>query len=47
MTYFDPDVYNWKDLKDDEMTFMQGYNCCIDEVECAFVNRVLDKDFQT
>lgn len=45
MTYFDPDVYDWKELKDDEEIFMRGYNCCIDEVECAFSNLISDKEF--
>lgn len=26
MTYFDPDTYNWKELKDEDATFMKGYN---------------------
>ena len=38
MTYINPEVYNWKDLKDDDATVMRGYNFCIEDVETACDN---------
>lgn len=38
MTYINPEVYNWKELKDEDETLMRGYNYCIEDVETACDN---------
>lgn len=38
MTYFDPEVYDWRELKGDDAEFMAGYNYATEELESAFAN---------
>ena len=38
MTYFDPEVYDWRELKGDDAEFMAGYNYAIEELETVFAN---------
>lgn len=49
MTYINPEVYNWKELKDDDATVMRGYNFCIEDVETACYNITdnLKNEFRT
>ena len=49
MTYINPETYNWKDLKDDDVTIMSGYNWCIEDVEVACDNIIdsLQNEFRS
>lgn len=38
MTYFDPKVYNWKELKGDDRRYILGYSHCMEDVATAISN---------
>ena len=42
MTYIDPNIYDWRKLKDEEADYMRGYNWCMEDVETAFGNFIVD-----
>lgn len=45
MTYFNPETYDWKKLRDDDAIYIDGYNDCMDDMIVAFDNLITACDF--
>lgn len=45
MTYFNPEVYDWKKLKDEDAVYISGYNDCMDDMIVAFENLIERPEF--